>query len=114
YYAGDNQTRLRLIVPVPTSLLGLQKTPEGLQAATKPWIYSSAGCFQASSITDYSSEPCPPSTTLHGQHPTQTLQNQTLSSWIKLLEATFTLTFDILSRFQFPAYSPPGDSQPKI
>ncbi|KAK5603994.1 hypothetical protein CRENBAI_024898 [Crenichthys baileyi] len=49
----------------------LQKIPEGLQAATKPWIYrtySSAGHFLASSITEYSSEPYPPRSTPNIRH----------------------------------------------
>ncbi|MEQ2289569.1 hypothetical protein AMECASPLE_034485, partial [Ameca splendens] len=81
YYAGDDlaftQTCLRLTIPSVTSFLGLQMIPEGLQAATKPWInriYSPAGRYQASSTTN-----------------------------IKKLKATFVPTFAVLSCFQFPA-----------
>ncbi|MEQ2312707.1 hypothetical protein AMECASPLE_033932 [Ameca splendens] len=38
----------------------------------------------------------------HARQSTQTLQNWTLSSWIKSLKANLTLTLINLSRFQFP------------
>ncbi|MEQ2239825.1 hypothetical protein ILYODFUR_008591 [Ilyodon furcidens] len=57
--------------------------------------------------------------TLHhtnARQPTQILQNWTLSSWFKSLEANLTLTLFNLSCFQFPhwRYSPPGGPHPPI
>ncbi|MEQ2210876.1 hypothetical protein XENOCAPTIV_020947 [Xenoophorus captivus] len=91
-----------------TSCFRLRVIPEGIQVATKLWInriYSSAGRYQATSTTNYSSESCPPSTTLHVLHLTQLQQSQALSSWIEKLKANYVLTFVVLSCFQFPTFT---------